>query len=227
MRKLILVFILIFCVNNLFSGEGLSLNFADESAKFSPFQLNPGKEISLFNTFTNRMSETIDDYLSEWEIGGYGGRRYFSVMLNPFIITQSGAPDGFGYNFLGINYDIYPFFSIGANFGISIFGREEFEHLSWGGLSLSAGPILPLFYNPDELKIILFADFVLQIGYSELSIFNVGFDLGIVFTIMELIGIEIKYQGIFHPENNFMNHIGIALVWDLGELFEELFDAFW
>jgi hypothetical protein len=219
MKKLLLFLIIILCANSLFSQEVFSFNHENEEPKPLTFRNNSRNEISFFNNPTfSRIRESIEDYKDDWEIDYIGGRRNFNLFVNLGIITRNGQPDGFGYDFAGINYDVSPFFSIGVSIGMSLFA--DYPELSWGGLSLSAGPIFPIVYYPDEFKVVLFGDAVLQIGYCELGIFNIGFALGVVVTFVDLVGIELKYKGLFHPEGNFMNHIGIALVWDLSMIFD-------
>ena len=143
----------------------------------------------------------------------YAASNYFKIILNPSIIFEKDQFVGVSDELLAYHGTLFPFISFGIGLGADIFlsNSENETNFNWYGINLYTGFRLPLI-GEEYFSLNIFGDGILQIGYSEARVYNYGFDAGIVFLFEDAIGIELKYRGLFHLDNRYINSFGVAFV---------------
>ncbi|GHV78278.1 hypothetical protein AGMMS49944_00690 [Spirochaetia bacterium] len=172
-------------------------------------QLMPELAAVLTNQITEGQREHQKN-LKEWTAHAF--RNDYEYFINPYIQWDNSQIGG-GDEVMAIHWSFIPFTSLG--FGAGVGGTSE--GVTWGGINIYAGAVLPLTVN-DGFNIILFGDGLLEIGYLNprgliAEAVTPGYDAGIAFNWSGF-GIDIKYKGVWYSENHYRNSIGIGFIFN-------------
>jgi predicted small secreted protein len=150
--------------------------------------------------------------------GDIAVRKDLHFLLNP-AISWNEDQVGLTWELVALHWSAIPFTSAGIGFGLGYLNDGEDW---WLGVTPYIGLVFPF---SETVK--LFTDGLAEIGFDSkggiskpvpgLSI-NPGWDIGLRFNILDTgFGIEVKYRGVAHPDNRFVNSFGIAFIvnfWD-------------
>lgn len=147
---------------------------------------------------------------------GTGAAVRKDFILSTLFFMWDTDKQGIGEELFTLHWSFLPFTSVGVGLGLNGLFREGFAFPHFVGITAQGGVVLPV---TAEIKV--FGDFVLEIGYGTADriadtwfALNPGYDLGFVIMLDKDFGLEIKYKGIWMPENRYISALGFGWLWN-------------